>query len=210
MPSIENIQYINSASIGYATITNVTSSKITSTQITSSGGLFGTASWAQSSSYALTASLLLGSVSSATFAVSASWASSSISSSYAPGSPSVSASYALSASYAPSSPSVSASYATTASYLLGDNILGQTEIDFGTIPVSNGTFTASLSGVTTNSIVMAQTAWVAPTGKDIDELEMDFLEIICQPNTNYFSMYIESRDGSYLADKFKINYTAKI
>ena len=184
MPSIENIQYTNSASIGYATITNVTSSQITSTQITSSGGLFGTASWA-------------------------------VSASYAPGSPSVSASYAstaswaVSASYAPSSPSVSASYATTASYV-SSIILGQTEIDFGTTPVSNGTFTASISGLTANSIVMAQTAWVAPTGKDIDELEMDFLQIICQPNANYFSMYIESRDGSYLADKFKINYTAKI
>ncbi len=49
-------------------------------------------------------------------ALNAVFASSSLSASYAPGSPSVSSSYAVSASYAPSSPSVSASYATSASY----------------------------------------------------------------------------------------------
>ena len=55
----------------------------------------------------ITASLLFG---------TASWAINSISASYAPGNPSISASYALTASYAPGSPSVSASYSLTSSY----------------------------------------------------------------------------------------------
>lgn len=51
----------------------------------------------------------------ADFADVAGTASISVSASYAPGSPSISASYALSASYAPGSPSISASYANTSS-----------------------------------------------------------------------------------------------
>jgi hypothetical protein len=51
MPSIENIQYIDSASIAV-----LTSSVITSTSITSSRGLFGTASVAVTSSYSTTSS----------------------------------------------------------------------------------------------------------------------------------------------------------
>lgn len=50
--------------------------------------------------------------------ISASYALTATSASYAPGSPSISASYAVSASYAPGSPSISSSYATTASFAL--------------------------------------------------------------------------------------------
>lgn len=134
--------YPPSASVGVGIASNVSpqaklhvQGNISASSVTAS--LWGTASWAQnintasyalnglSSSYSATASILLGSVQNATFAVSASFASQSLSASYITASAIngtvASASYALaalSASYAPSSPSISASYALTASFAL--------------------------------------------------------------------------------------------
>lgn len=95
---------------------NISASVVTASVFT------GTANNSISSSYAQTASVLLGSITSASYALSASYApgSPSISASYA-GTASVllgaitSASYALSASYAPSNPVASASYSSTSS-----------------------------------------------------------------------------------------------
>lgn len=83
----------------------------------------------------------------------------------------------------------------------------QTEVDFGDMPVSNATFIIIDSSVNINSMLIAQVAMVAPTGKDVDEITMDNLQIRCAPSGGTFEMYIETADGSYLADKFKINYT---
>jgi hypothetical protein len=107
MASLDNIFYINTASInnlagtGSLLGTLIGSASWASSSISSSflngnatGSLWGTASYSVSSSYAGTASVLIGSINNATYAVSASWASSSISStsaSYA--SASTSASY---------------------------------------------------------------------------------------------------------------------
>src|ERR1035437_2326627 len=118
---IENIEYIDSASISVAFVTSF---------LTATGSLWGTSS------------------------------------------------YALSASYAPAP--------------AGSAVAGQVEVDFGTTPVPSATFTSSLAGVTVSSIIIAQTAWVAPTGKDIDEIEMDTLDIRCQSGTDLFYMYITS------------------
>lgn len=88
----------------------------------------------------------------------------------------------------------------------GSTDIAQTEVDFGTTPVSDATFTVASVGVTTASQIIAQVAWKAPTGKEIDEIEMDNLEIRCQPGTDQFFMFINTADGSYLADKFIIQY----
>lgn len=82
----------------------------------------------------------------------------------------------------------------------------QTEVDFGTTPLSEQTFTITDANVTTSSHLIAELAYEAPTGKDLDELQMDELVVICAPASGSFDMYIRSGDGSYLADKFKINY----
>ena len=84
--------------------------------------------------------------------------------------------------------------------------INQTEIDFGPTGVSDATFTIIDSNITVNSKIIGQVAWVAPTDKDIDEIECDKLEIKCQPSGGGFLMFVESQDGSYLHDKFKINY----
>ena len=83
----------------------------------------------------------------------------------------------------------------------------QTEVDFGTTPVKDGSFTITDSQITANSIVVATLAYDAPTSKDLDEVEMDDLVIRCgQATAGQFTMFIHAADGSYLADKFKINY----
>jgi hypothetical protein len=83
----------------------------------------------------------------------------------------------------------------------------QVEVDFGTTPVESATFTITDAGMTTAKHVIASLAYEAPTGKDLDELEMDTLSIVCGNGTGQFDMFIRSTDGSYLADKFKINYS---
>lgn len=83
----------------------------------------------------------------------------------------------------------------------------QTEVDFGATPVANGTFTITDNTITSASIVTASTAYDAPTSKDLDEIEMDDLIIRCgQATAGSFTMFIQTNCGSYLADKFKINY----
>ena len=87
-------------------------------------------------------------------------------------------------------------------------LVTQTEIDFGSTPISSKEFTITDSNVSVNSRVTANMAYDAPTGKDLDETEMDHLQIICgQVTVGSFKMYVTSSDGSYLADKFKVNYT---
>ena len=82
----------------------------------------------------------------------------------------------------------------------------ETEIDFGSLPVAEGTFIVADSDVTVSSQILAQVAYKAPTGKDLDEIEMDDLEIRCAAASGTFSMFIRAADGSYLADTFIINY----
>jgi hypothetical protein len=89
----------------------------------------------------------------------------------------------------------------------GATSITQTEIDFGTTPLSEQTFTITDAAAIVGSKIIATLAYDAPTGKDLDELDMDDIVIKCgNATTGSFSMYVCSNDGSYLADKFKINY----
>ena len=84
---------------------------------------------------------------------------------------------------------------------------GQVEVDFSTTPIESKEFTILDSSVTLTSNISAAVAYEAPTGKELDEIEMDNLQIRCgQPSAGSFKMFINAADGSYLADKFKINY----
>ena len=85
---------------------------------------------------------------------------------------------------------------------------GQTEVDFGSLPIYQKEFTITDASVLTTSNITASIAYEAPTGKDLDEIEMDSFNIICGQATNgTFKIIVKSIDGSYLADKFKINYS---
>lgn len=83
----------------------------------------------------------------------------------------------------------------------------QIEVDFGVTPISEQTFTITDAEALISSQLMATLAYEAPTGKELDELELDdSFSIICAPAAGSFNMKIHSIDGTYLHDKFKINY----
>jgi hypothetical protein len=81
----------------------------------------------------------------------------------------------------------------------------QTEIDFGTTPISEASFTITDADVSLSSQLIGLVAYEAPTGKDLDELEMDGLDLKFAPGVGQFTIYARGLDG-YIADKFKINY----
>lgn len=83
----------------------------------------------------------------------------------------------------------------------------QIEVDFGNIAIPEKSFTIADGDVKSNKKIIAQLAYEAPTGKDLDEIEMDYLNIRCSTQDGLLTMFITSNDGSYLHDKFKINYT---
>ena len=81
----------------------------------------------------------------------------------------------------------------------------QTEIDFGTTPVADSSFTITDADVAATDQIVAQVAYEAPTGKDLDEIEMDTLSLRCGAGAGQFTLFATGMDG-YVADKFKINY----
>lgn len=82
----------------------------------------------------------------------------------------------------------------------------QTEVDFGSTPVSSSTFTITDANVSSSSKIIAQLAGVAPTGKSVDEALVESLDIKCSPSSGSLSMYIQTYDGSFVSGKFKVNY----
>lgn len=88
----------------------------------------------------------------------------------------------------------------------GALVAGQIEVDFGTTPVADATFTVSVSSVISTSIIVAAMSSDAPTGKDADEVEMDYLDIRCKAGTGLFTMFVSAANDALVADKFKINY----
>src|SRR5258705_13081991 len=81
----------------------------------------------------------------------------------------------------------------------------QTEIDFGTTPIAEASFTIIDTDVLTNSMIIGTVAYEEPTGKDLDELEMDGLDLKFIPGSGQFLLYAIGQDV-YIADIFKINY----
>jgi hypothetical protein len=81
----------------------------------------------------------------------------------------------------------------------------QTEVDFGATPVQEASFTIVDADVGPTSQLIGNVAYEAPTGKDLDEVEMDAIDLKFGPGSGQFSLYARALDG-YIADKFKINY----
>lgn len=80
-----------------------------------------------------------------------------------------------------------------------------TEIDFGATPVGDTSFTIVDADVTANSHLLGWLAYEAPTGKDLDELEMDTIDLKFGPGVGQFTLFAKPLDGD-VADKFKVNY----
>lgn len=81
----------------------------------------------------------------------------------------------------------------------------QTEIDFGATPVAEASFLITDADVSAGSQLIGSVAYEAPTGKDLDELDMDGLDLKFAPGAGEFTVYARGMDG-YIADKFKVNY----
>jgi hypothetical protein len=84
-----------------------------------------------------------------------------------------------------------------------------TEVDFGDTPAySSYIFTITDANVNASSKILAQLAYDAPTGKDLDELDMDVINVAAgAAGIGSFMLMVGSADGSWLHGKFKINYT---
>lgn len=84
----------------------------------------------------------------------------------------------------------------------------QTEVNFGdTLFVNQNVFSILDSDVKSGSNIVASVAYVAPTGKDLDEIDMD--SITCSAGSiadGSFNLLVTGSEGS-LYGNFKINYT---
>jgi hypothetical protein len=87
----------------------------------------------------------------------------------------------------------------------GSTQVKQVEIDFGSLPVSEASFLITDASVSPSSHIVGTVAYEAPTGKDLDELDMDGLDLKFGPGSGQFTLYVRGQDG-YIADKFKVNY----
>ena len=82
----------------------------------------------------------------------------------------------------------------------------EAEIDVGATPVLEASIAVTDAGVSATSKIIGGVAYSAPTGKDLDELEMDALELKFEPAAGSLNVHIKGLEG-YIADKFKIWYT---
>lgn len=80
------------------------------------------------------------------------------------------------------------------------------EVDFGELPLAEKTFTIQNPKVVQGSVITAEVAYETPTGKNIDEIEMDSFQVKCGNGNGSFPMIVSTTDGSYLEGNFKINY----
>jgi hypothetical protein len=86
----------------------------------------------------------------------------------------------------------------------------QIEVDFGPLPIYGKEFTILDSRVKVGSLITAEVAYDTPTGKELDEIEADdFVVKAGSATVGSFKLFINTSDGSYLHDKFKVNYHIK-
>jgi hypothetical protein len=95
---------------------------------------------------------------------------------------------------------------TMAGYGITDYIrVSQIEIDFGLTPIDEKDFTIVNALITPTTNIIAQIAYVAPTNKELDELEFDSFDFRCVAGTGSFTLHARSLEG-YVSEKFKVNY----
>lgn len=80
------------------------------------------------------------------------------------------------------------------------------EIDFGTSPVQDGTFTITDTNVSSTSNIMCQVKAVSPSdGRSVDEVVAEVLDLQALPASGSFQLRVESLQGS-ITGKFVISY----
>ena len=82
-----------------------------------------------------------------------------------------------------------------------------TEIDFGSTPLTEKSFTITDAHVTASSVIIARITRATSTGKSyIDESEMDVLDVIVTPAAGSFTAFVRSLQGQ-VRGTFKMTYT---
>ena len=82
----------------------------------------------------------------------------------------------------------------------------QVELDFGATPLAEKVFSFADAEALTTTQIIGSVALEAPTGKDLDEVYMDAIEVKCSCLADgTVTIMLKGLEG-YLADKFKINY----
>lgn len=79
------------------------------------------------------------------------------------------------------------------------------ELDFGAIPIKWKKFSVTDSNIVSTDIVDCKLAYLQPTGKSLDEVEMDSFYIICKPKAGSIDFLIKSLEG-HVKGKFKFRY----
>ena len=88
------------------------------------------------------------------------------------------------------------------------NLISSVIVNFGSLPKESLETTVYSEYVKEGAKITAELAYSAPSSKDLDEITMDKLYIICgEPTDGSFQMVIEAVDGSYLSGEFIINYS---
>lgn len=86
----------------------------------------------------------------------------------------------------------------------------QIEVDFGEDALIEKVFTISDDRAVSGAIISATIAYDAPTGKDLDELEMDNIFVQAgNANGGSFDIFVKEIQDTPLYGKFKINYIIK-
>ena len=81
----------------------------------------------------------------------------------------------------------------------------QVEVDFGIIPTRYKVFTITDVNVLLSSNLIFSQSGKAPTGKSIDENEMDMFVFSATPKSGSFSLIATALNGPVVG-KFKLNY----
>jgi hypothetical protein len=89
---------------------------------------------------------------------------------------------------------------------VADLQIGEVEIDVGATPVSQASISVIDAGITTSTRILGGVAYKKPTGKDLDELDMDSFDVKFESLTGTFNVKIKGLEGS-ISDKFIIWYT---
>src|SRR5687768_11896711 len=95
---------------------------------------------------------------------------------------------------------------STATYPTGGSAsITEAEIDVGAMPVAEASVAVVDAAISPTTKIIGGLAYVAPTGKDLDELECDALDIKFEPATGSMNVIIKGLEG-YIEGKFKIWY----
>lgn len=86
--------------------------------------------------------------------------------------------------------------------------MGQTEVDFGSTGDTYGIFSVADAFAFVGAKITAGIAYDAPTGRELDEVEMEEINCVAGNVTvaGTFSLLVRSMNGSRLHGKFKVNY----